>query len=134
MSKWFNIIVFIFMVNVSIGILNSIDVDTGALGAGDYEERASGLAGELDSEITTGTVESEPNWFEKIVDLINLNIFTKIKNFVYNYIFGAITLLQNMGVVAPGSGVSIALHSVLTLIYGLGIFSLFTGRLSKMTG
>jgi len=134
MSKWFNIIVFVFLVNVAVGMLSSIGVDTGTLGGGDYKERVDTLEGQIEQQVSSSAVESEANWFEKIVDMMSFGIYSKVKGFVKDYLLGTVTLLENMGIVEHGSGVSKALNSVMILIYILGIFSLFTGKIHKMTG
>lgn len=70
-------------------------------------------------------IQDQSLWY-RLIDIINLGFFQKILGFLNSTIFSITTILFNLSLIP--SAFIIWFNSLLTIIFVLGMFELFTGR------
>jgi len=130
MGMAFRLMLLVLSINFAVGILAFVGgadnwtlhgVSTTA-----YNESTNQLQTLYNSSATVPVTNVNVVWYKSILDLISLGFFSKIVNFLQQTIYALPTLLSNIGVISYGF-VGI-LDSILTVLYIMGMWELFTGR------
>ena len=129
MGLAFRLMIFMLLLNIAIGI---IDYSSGTPGSW----TSSGMSSDTYisdaskyntfNQSITMPAENAQNFWYRFLDIISLGLFNKIRDMLNSTIFAFPQLLTNIGVIP--SGFKIFLNSILTLIYTIGTFELFTGK------
>ena len=82
----------------------------------------------LDSQMNlpNGVPVQDQNIWYKLVDVINLGFINKIQSFLHSTIFSIPTMMVNIGLLDPDF--RIYFDGMISIIFILGMFELFTGR------
>ena len=133
------IVIFTFMLNIGAGLLsalleNEINSPLRDMGLAQdqvkvpmgYDPTTADFNQTSAGAISLPSIEGNQNWFIRILDYFQLGIFIKIIAIFNQFVFGFVGIFQSLGLIDPVyAGI---LYFVQTLIYGLGLFELITGR------
>jgi len=80
----------------------------------------------LETAIGSAPVENSDNWGDKILDFFSLGLYSTVKTFLNNLLFGFLNFLFNAGII--NDGFHLILSSFFSFIYIAGAYELFTGK------
>jgi hypothetical protein len=142
MDAIFKIIIFTFMLNLSVGILTLIPDSTGnhmifnssaqplIYKEGMTTDFQNGLSGDVNP--SGGALSWTSNVFNRIVDVITLGYGNKIKETLNRYLFGFVVVLESVfgGMMTSGLNLLIfgGLKTLITILYIVGVIEFFTGK------
>lgn len=131
----FKIISFVLVINLAAGLVNYI-AGAGSLERQDgsfstqgvkYDEKYGDEDYEkIEGEFGTPPVEDSDQAGEQLLDLFSLGIYSRVKGFIDNTLFGIITTLLNIGLI--DNVIAGILKWILGLIYLSATLELFTGK------
>ena len=129
----FKIIFFVFALNLASGLLNHlVTTDEGNLfQSGEmyqtYDESKVNISEQFFSVNTEGISGDRVGSNDGLLNAVTLGFwskFTRLKRAITNYLFGVTDIFENIGWI--DSTIAYMLNWVLSLIYAVGIFTLFT--------
>lgn len=117
--------VFMLLFNISTGLLNySIGYAVEGADVNAWQVDANNTNTQFQNGVATAPVSQ--NVIYQILDIVSLGLFNKIQIILNTTIFGIPALLNSMGLVPYG--MMLFLDAILTIIYTIGFFQLFTSR------
>lgn len=142
MDAIFKIIIFSFLLNLSVGILTLIPDATGNHMMFNSSEQSliykenmttafeTGLSGDVNP--SGGSLSWTTNVFNRIVDVITLGYGNKIKETLNTYLFGFVTVLEAVfgGMMTSSLNFIIfgGLKTLIIILYIVGVIEFFTGK------
>lgn len=128
MRLGFKIMIFVFLVNISAGLLDYSLPDLAQYSGVNYDSTNQVGNDFYDGfeDSVSGTPVENDFWPGGLLDFFNFGMFSRLKDFLNSTIFGATTILLSMGLIT--STVAIILNVVQLVIYTVTAFFLFTGR------
>lgn len=126
MSLITRLMIFMLVFNISVGLLSYvIGAEISGANSNAWQLNQQDLASQFNKS-TVLPAESSQNFWYRFLDIISLGLFNKIQIILNTTIFGIPALLNSTGIIS--GGLMIFINAILTVIYTLGIFSLFTGK------
>lgn len=123
----FKIMAFSLVLNLGIGLFGYIGGSYFSYGSATYQsDYGEGDLGELQETIGGAPVEDSNNWGDKILDFFSLGLYSKVKGFANNMLYGFLNFLFNIGLI--DTVLKVMLQGLVTVIYVAGMYELFTGK------
>lgn len=128
----FRVMILVLCINFAIGIFQFTGGADNWLieGSSNFTNNGQAQVGQLEALYNTSTTASIDQtsvvWYRSILDLISVGFFGKIIGFIKSVLFGIPTLFVDIGLIEPGY--VYYLDGLLTLLYFLGMWELWTGR------
>jgi hypothetical protein len=126
MGMAFRLMIFLLLFNIAVGLL-------GWAGGAAWSISGSGSAttdaSNIDTQFGRSVIlpaESSQNFWYRFLDIISLGLFNKIQVILNGTIFSLPALLNSLGIIP--SGMQIFINFLITLIYTIGMFELFSGK------
>ena len=133
MNKIWNLIIFMFCINVAAGIFASeLNLDSNIK----YNSQMSNDANIFN--VNTGTTENPIgappveqsnlfDWVSSFLNLVGLGFILNLLNFFVTYLFGFTTILKAL-IPSISSGLIVFFDIIIGLMYTFGIISIITGK------
>ena len=128
MSLAMKLMIFTLVFNVSVGMVawagGGAWTPSGA-NPNAWQNNAADVNNQFNSSVTVPVEGTQSFWYS-ILDTVSLGLFSKIQIILNNTIFRIPSLLVSMGIIPLG--LAIFLNFILTVIYTIGVFELFTSK------
>lgn len=132
MNLAWKLVMFTFMLNISSGIMiNILDIKTNV----DYDAEQMANLDVYDVQDPETSVfdnppaQTEANWADNLLGLLGLGFIIDILDFFTNYLYGITDIIMEiLPREAKVSDLSSYINALITIMYSISLFALFTGK------
>ena len=132
MNLAWKLVVFTFIINISAGITVGIlgfdtDIPYDAAQVAEYD--VYGARDNTTSVFNQAPVQTETNWADNLLGMIGLGFMVDLVNFMTNYLYGIVDIIfAILPDEAKTTGLESLLNALISIMYSLSLFSMFTGK------
>lgn len=132
MNLAWKLVVFTFILNISSGIITNI-VGLTPESAFEYDSEMTDRLDVYDVQNENSTIfdssvaYTDFNWAENLLNIMGLGFIVDLMNLLTDYLYGIVPLILAF---VPGDSIALQpyLYGLVTLMYTISIFVLFTGK------